>query len=145
MDGLEQGRSGFLSFMDELPEERLSFSYGPGKWTLAEVLVHIMDTERVFQYRALRFARNDRTDLPGFDQDAFVPNSNASKRSLGDLRQEFVAVRDSSIALFRSFDRETLDRMGIANGLPMGVGAMGFIISGHQAHHLKIIGQRYLV
>lgn len=144
MDGLEQGRTGFLSFMDDLPLERLSFSYGAGKWTLAEVLVHIMDTERVFQYRALRFARNDKTDLPGFDQDSYVPQSNASKRSLGDLRQEYTSVRDSSITLFRSFDRETLDRMGVANGNPMGVGALGFIISGHQAHHLRIIGERYL-
>ncbi len=144
MAGLEQGRSEFLSFLDTLPRERLSFSYGPGKWTLAEALVHITDTERIFQYRALRFARNDRTDLPGFDQDAFVPHSNATKRSLGDLRQEYTAVRDSSIALFRTFDRETLDRVGIANGLPMGVGAMGFIICGHQAHHLRIITERYL-
>lgn len=144
MEGLEGGRAEFLSFLDGVPPPKLSHAYAPGKWTLAEVLVHIMDTERIFQYRALRFARNDRTDLPGFDQDAYVPNSNANKRVLGDIKQEYGVVRDSSIALFRSFDRETLDRMGHANGLSMGVGALGFIICGHQAHHLGIIRERYL-
>src|SRR5690606_10659382 len=144
LDGLEKGRAEFLSFLDGVPPNKLSHAYALGKWTLAEVLVHIMDTERVFQYRALCFARNDSTELPGFDQDAYVPNSHANTRGLEDIKLEYKAVRDSSITLFRSFDRETLGRIGKANGLSMGVGALGFIISGHQAHHVGILRQRYL-
>lgn len=144
MDGLEQGKTDFLSFLEGLPPSRLSHAYALGKWTLAEVLVHILDTERVFQYRALRFARRDRTDLPGFDQNAYVPNSKAAKRKLPDIKAEFSAIRDSSILLFQSLDREDLSQMGMANGLSMGVAAMGFIICGHQAHHQKIIRERYL-
>lgn len=144
LEGLHRGRGDFLSLLPGIPPERLSHSYAEGKWTLAEVLVHIMDTERVFQYRALRFARNDGTELAGFDQDAYVPHSGASKRSLGDIGREYASVRDASISLFGSLDRETLGKMGVANGLPMGVGALGFIISGHQAHHLGILRERYL-
>lgn len=141
---LEKGRTDFLAFLDAVPVQRLSYAYAPEKWTLAEVLVHIMDTERIFHYRALRIARSDLTDLPGFDQDAYVPHSRAMGRKLGDIRQEYASVRDATISLFKSFDRETLDRMGRVNGHPTGVGAIGFIICGHQAHHLGIIGERYL-
>ena len=142
---LEQGKNNFLSLVEHIPDEKLPFAYAEGKWSLAEALVHIIDTERIFQYRALRFARNDKTDLPGFEQDDYVPNSNAGNRTKTDLMEEYAAVRDSTITLFRSFDQEMLKRVGKANGFPMSVRAMGFIISGHQAHHIRMINERYLV
>lgn len=145
MDGLINGKKEFLSLLEKIPEGKLSFAYAEGKWTLAEAIVHIMDTERVFQYRALRFARNDKTDLPGFDQDGFVPYSNAAMRTMQDMVEEYKAVRDSTLTLFKSFDVEALKRKGVASGSPMSVRAMGFIISGHQAHHVRIIRERYLV
>ena len=145
MDVLVNGEEEFLSLMEQIPEDRLSFFYAEGKWTLAEVLMHILDAERIFQYRALRFARYDKADLPGFDQDLFVPYSNAGVRTIPDLMAEYKAVRDSTITLFRSFDEDVLKRKGVASGSPMSVGAMGFIICGHQAHHLRIIKERYLV
>ena len=122
----------------------MDFSYADGKWSVAEVLVHLMDAERVFQYRALRFARNDRTELKGFDQDAYVPESSANSRNKKDIEEEFVAIRKSSLKLFGSLGAEELSRSGKANGTSMSVRALGFVICGHQAHHFKIIKDRYL-
>jgi uncharacterized damage-inducible protein DinB len=144
MEELHHGKQLFLSLLDETPKEKLEYAYAEGKWTLAEVLLHIIDAERVFQYRALRFARNDKTPLPGFDQDVYVPHSNASKRTIEDIKEEYMAVRQSTILLFNSFDDEALQRLGVSSGSPLSVRATGFIISGHQAHHLKIIRERYL-
>lgn len=145
MNELGQGKKDFLSLMEHIPNERLHFAYAEGKWSLVEALVHMIDTERIFQYRALRFARNDKTDLPGFEQDNYVPNSNAGSRAKNDLMEEYTAVRDSTITLFKSFDEDMLKRVGKANGFPMSVRALGFIINGHQAHHIRIINERYLV
>ena len=145
MNELRQGKKDFLSLVQHLPDDKLRFAYAEGKWSLAEALVHMIDTERIFQYRALRFARNDKTDLPGFEQDDYVPNSNARSRTKNDLMEEYTAVRDSTITLFKSFDQDMLKRVGKANGFPMSVGALGFIINGHQAHHIRIINERYLV
>lgn len=144
LSGLKKSKEDFLSLLDQIPESKLGFAYAEGKWTLAEAIVHVIDTERVFQYRALRFARNDKTDLPGFDQDLYVPNSNASSRSLESLRNEYKAVRDSTLALFETMDKAALLRIGVASGSRMSVRAIGFIISGHQAHHARILKERYL-
>lgn len=144
MDELQKGKERFLSFLEKLPEDKLGHAYAEGKWTLAELVVHIIDAERVFQYRSLRFARNDKTPLPGFEQDDYVPQSNASKRTIKDLMEEYKVVRDSTILLFQSFDEEALKRVGVSSGSPLSTRATGFIISGHQAHHLKIITERYL-
>ena len=144
MGALESGRNEFLAMLEKAPDPKLGFAYAEGKWTLAELLLHVIDAERVFQYRALRFARNDKTPLPGFDQDEYVPMSNASSRTKQGLMEEYSAVRESSIILFKSFNAEVLKRVGVASGSKMSVRAMGFIISGHQAHHLKIIRERYL-
>ena len=141
---LKTGKSNFLSLFEKISEEELDFAYEEGKWTLAEAIVHTIDTERIFQYRALCIARNDKTPFPGFDQDAYVPYSNASNRTKKDLIEEYKAVRDSSISLFNSFDDESIKRIGTASGSKMSVRALGFIISGHQAHHIRIIEERYL-
>ena len=144
LDELRNGKQVLFSLLEEIPEEKLTYAYAEGKWTLAEALVHMLDTERIFQYRALCIARNDKSEFPGFDQDAYVPVSNANNRSKKDLIDEYVAVRDSSITLFASLDEEALKRVGVASGSKMSVRALGFITSGHQAHHVRILRERYL-
>lgn len=127
-----------------LPEEKLNYRYQEGKWTIKELVQHIIDAERVLSYRALRFSRNDATDLPGFDEDWYVDNSNGNDRSINDLLQEFTNVRNASINLFKSFNEEMFPLKGSINGSDMSVRALGFIIAGHQMHHLKMIKEKYL-
>lgn len=144
LEELENGKQAFVSLMKDIDDSTLNYAYADGKWTLAEVLMHIIDAERVFQYRALRFSRNDRTPLPGFDQNVFVSGSNASKKLKEEIIQEYETVRNATLDLFKSFSSDVLKRVGIASDSEMSVRAMGFIISGHQAHHLNIIRKRYL-
>lgn len=134
----------FPQFIASIPEEKLHYAYGPDKWTVAEVLLHIIDCERVFQYRALRFARNDKTPLPGFEQDDYIPYSGADQMTKEALVQHYQAVRQSTIALFSTFDDEALMRSGEASGVNMSVRAAGFCCCGHQKHHRNIIRDRYL-
>ena len=108
------------------------------------MLVHLIDTERIFCNRALRFARNDQTDLPGYNHDEYVPNSGANERTLNDISNEFNIVRQGTIALFNSFTPEMLERKGTANGNNLTVLAIGFVISGHEKHHVNILDERYL-
>lgn len=118
--------------------------YETGKWTVKDILQHLIDTERVMSYRAMRFARLDETELPGFDQDPYVPAANAARRAVPVLLEELKAVRISSIYLFESLTYDMLQHSGIANGNRISVAALGFIIAGHQYHHLGIIRERYL-
>ena len=134
----------FLETVKDLPEEKLVFRYDEGKWTIKELLQHLIDTERIMSYRALRFSRNDATELQGFDENWYVDNSNGNDRNFNDLLDEFTCTRRASISLFKSFTNEMLQLSGTANGSDMTVRALGFIISGHQIHHLKIIKERYL-
>lgn len=127
-----------------LPEEKLLYSYAPGKWTIKEILVHITDDERIYAYRALRFSRNDKTELPGFEQDDFIRHSNANKRELKSIMEEFEAVRKSTIALFDGLEDETLTLGGIADGKRTTVKALAYHIAGHELHHISIIRQKYL-
>jgi hypothetical protein len=106
--------------------------------------LHVIDAERVFQYRALRIARGDHTPLAGFDQDAYVPNSGAGKRSRESIIEEYRAVRQATISLFSTFDAEALNQRGTASKSEVNVAALGFIICGHQKHHRNIIRERYL-
>jgi uncharacterized damage-inducible protein DinB len=131
--------------MRNLPEEKHSFSYAAGKWTLKELIQHIIDTERIFCYRALCFARNDKTALPGFDQDIFVDYGNANQLNYFDLLDEMATLRKSSIQLFQSFSEEALLRIGVASENEMSVRALGYLFSGHQMHHLNIVKERYLL
>lgn len=118
--------------------------YAPGKWTGRDILQHLIDTERIMSYRALRFARNDQTTLPGFDEELFGQTANATRRSLTDLYDEYALVRQSSLALFRSFDDEMLQRTGICFSQTISVLAIGFVLVGHPMHHATIIQERYL-
>jgi len=134
----------FPEFIENIPDSKLGYAYDDEKWTVAEVLVHLIDTERIFQYRALRFSRGDMTPLPGFEQDDYVPESDTHRRSKESIVEEYRAVRKSTIALFTNFDRQTMQRTGVASDSKMSVAALGFIISGHQKHHRNVIRDRYL-
>ncbi|NND79146.1 MAG: DinB family protein [Maribacter sp.] len=144
LDILTSQLRNFPQFLESLPEDKLHYAYAEGKWTIAEALIHVLDTERVFQYRALRFMRGDKTPLPGFDQDTFVPNSNADKRSKESIIEEYKAIRRSTIALYSNRKMKTLHNIGTASDSPMSVAALGFIICGHQKHHRNVIRERYL-
>lgn len=142
---LRSQRDNFPQFIMSIPDEKLQYAYEEGKWTILEVLVHLLDSERVFQYRAMRFARMDQTPLPGFDQDTYVPHSMANSRTKEDIIREYKAVRESTILLFESFPEKVLKQTGTASNFKMSVGALGFICCGHQKHHRNIIRERYLV
>lgn len=144
LQNLQHSQQDFDSVMRNLPEEKHSFSYASGKWTLKELIQHIIDTERIFCYRALCFARNDKTALPGFDQDVFVDYGNANQLDYFDLLDEMATLRKSSIQLFQSFSKESLLRIGVASENEMSVRALGYLFAGHQIHHLNIVKERYL-
>lgn len=144
LECLNNGVVSFAEFMEQLPEDKLYYAYVENKWTVAEVLLHFIDTERIFAYRALRFARKDVTPLAGFEQDDYVPASNANKRNKQSILDEFITVRKATISLFQSFDESQLRTIGTASNLPMSVAALGFICCGHQNHHIKIILEKYL-
>lgn len=128
-----------------IPGDRADHRYAPGKWSIKEVLQHVIDSERVFSYRALRFARNDATELPGFDENLYAPNADAGRRDLKTIVDELNAVRASSLALFQSFTPEMFLRAGNANGNRISVRALGWVIAGHAVHHMNVIEQRYLL
>ena len=128
-----------ISRLEELGDE----VYAPGKWTIRQILIHLNDTERIFAYRALRFARGDTQSLVGMDQDVFVDGANLENRSVQDLFEEFKSIRNSSLSLFGSFDEQHWHREGVASGMPVSVGALGYMICGHVEHHLLIIKDRY--
>ena len=132
-----------LSFFRAVPAERAHFAYAPGKWTVSEVLAHLSDGERVFSYRALRFGRGDATELPGFDQEVWAPQSHANRRRWEDLLDEFRCVRAASLHLFRSFDGEDWRRGGVASGHPITVRALAWIVAGHELHHRRVLVERY--
>lgn len=117
--------------------------YAPGKWTVKEIIQHLVDSERVFNYRALRFARNDKTELPGYEENDYAVESNANIRSVEDLLNEFSNLRKSTIDLFSSFDEAMLMREGFCFSKNVSVLALGFIMAGHTLHHFNVIKEKY--
>jgi len=140
----KEGVDNMTNLIDTTTQQKINYSYGDGKWTLGEVLMHIIDAERIFQYRALRFARGDKTPLASFDQDTYVLASKGNQKNKDLMLKDFLAVRQATISLFESFDLEELSRVGIASDAKMSVRALGFLICGHQKHHLQILRERYL-
>ena len=132
------------NFVQNIPMDKYDYQYEVGKWTIKDILQHLIDCERIFNYRALRFARKDKTSLPGFDEDDFANAAEGSKRSIRDLLTELAIVRESTLCLFRAFSDEVLLQKGTASGSEMSVRALGFIIIGHQNHHQRIFEERYL-
>jgi uncharacterized damage-inducible protein DinB len=133
-------------FILSLPSEKLLYRYAPDKWSIKEILVHIVDDERIYAYRALRFARNERQGLVGFDQDEYARYSQADDRDLDNIFEEYDAVRAATIALFDGLPNDSLTRMGVGSGTAGSatVRAMAYHIAGHELHHLNIIKARYL-
>lgn len=143
-DALEYGTSQMIKLTNNIPPTKYDFAYAPGKWTVKEGLIHLIDTERIFAYRALRFARGDKQELPGFDQDEYVPKSKGHQRSFSAIMKEYKSVRQASISLYKSFDEEMLSQAGTASGNPFSVRALGYIIAGHEIHHRNLLKERYL-
>ena len=134
----------FIKFIQNIPMDKFDFRYAQGKWCIKEIIQHLIDSERIFAYRALRFARKDLTPLPGFDENDYVANSNSSKRNLQELLSEMAVVRQATLSLFKSFSEEDLLQIGTASDNLMSVRALGFVIIGHQNHHQRIYAARYL-
>lgn len=126
-----------------IPEEKATYSYAPNKWTIQQLLGHCIDTERIFQYRALRFAREQQADCKGFNEDAFAAQNACVHRSIASLIAEFKVVRQSSILFFESLSDSELNKQGLADGKAMNVRACGLIMSGHVLHHLAVLQERY--
>lgn len=133
-----------LELVHFIKEEKADYRYAEGKWSVREVLCHIIDAERIFTYRALRFARNDKTDLSPFEENDYATQANASGRSLKKIADEMAHLRVSTIDMFDGFTPEMLTRKGTANKNELSVVALGFIIAGHETHHRKILMERYL-
>jgi uncharacterized damage-inducible protein DinB len=144
VEELEISVHNLIRFIQNIPMDKHDYRYAEGKWTIKDILQHLIDAERVFAYRALRFSRNDATDLPGYDQDLYVDNAHANKRHMKDLLTELSTVRHSTMQLFGSFSEEQLLKSGIASGYNVSVRALGFMIIGHQNHHMKVFRERYL-
>lgn len=148
MDMLEALRTSaqkLQTLLASIPEEKGTFRYQPEKWSIKELLVHVMDAERIFAYRALRFARKDATPLAGFDENTYVPESNAHSRTLTELGAEAARLRATTIDLFAGFTPEMLGRQGSANQSVISVVNLGYVVAGHEMHHMSILRERYLV
>ena len=134
----------FIRFVQNIPMDKFDYRYAEGKWTIKDIIQHIIDAERIFSYRALRISRNDQTPLPGFEENSYVMQTNANARSIQQLLTEMAALRQSTLLLFKSFTLEQLQLIGTASDNPISVRAIGFIMIGHQKHHQTIFQERYL-
>ena len=141
---LEHQIESFTTLLKGIPLEKSGFSYAEGKWTIVELLGHILDTERIMAYRALRIARNDSTPLPGFEENDYVANAHFADRSLDSMREEFEHLRKANLFLIKSFNETDFSRVGISNDKPISVKALVFIMAGHLNHHIRILKERYL-
>ena len=143
-EALDVGLENTLKFYGEIPQDKWCYAYASGKWTILEVLQHVIDTERIFAYRALCIGRGDQTPLPGFEQDDYILPAQANARSLIKMLEEFEAVRSATLYLFKSFGEKALAHKGMASDSNLTARAAGFIICGHDMHHANIVQQRYL-
>jgi hypothetical protein len=144
LDALKFSNKETLLMVQGIAEAKGEYRYAPGKWTIKELLCHMMDAERIFAYRALRFARKDQTPLSGFEENDYAPEANAHSRSIVVLAGEMERLRQVSIDLYHSFTPEMLNRTGTANQTALSVLSLGYIIAGHESHHRKILRERYL-
>lgn len=133
-----------LALVGSIPESQAGHRYAEGKWSIREWMGHLIDGERIFAYRALRFSRKDSTNLPGFDEDAFVASSGFEQCRLEDLLEEFQLTRQSNLRMFRNMTPEMLEIRGTANNNPMSVRALACVMAGHVRHHLDVLKERYL-
>ncbi|MEJ5055221.1 DinB family protein [Sphingobacterium sp. MYb382] len=144
LDVLNEQLESFPEFIKSIPDDKGAYTYAEGKWTIKEVLCHILDTERVMAYRALRFSRNDMTELEAFEQDEFVQNARHNERSFDSIIQEFIHLRKANLLFFESLNDNELERKGMASGRLITVKAFLYVIAGHLTHHRIILKERYL-
>ncbi|WP_299155215.1 DinB family protein [uncultured Christiangramia sp.] len=141
---LKSNTSEFLQLLENIPEDKWDYRYAEGKWTLKEMIQHIIDTERIFQFRALAIARNEPQPLPGFDHDIYVLNSRSEYRAVPDLIKEYKIVREAGIILFESMTIDMLKLGGVMNDINASPRALGFMMVGHAMHHIEVIKEKYL-
>ena len=140
----QEQKETLATLLEQLSDPKLMYRYAEGKWSVKDVAQHIIDSERIFCYRALSIARNETRDLPGFEENDYARIANADARSGKELADDFRSIRVASIALFKSFDDTTLDKKGVANNQPVSVRALGYLIGGHDLHPRAVIQERYL-
>lgn len=141
---LARQNEGTLALLRSLSESQGGFRYAPGKWSIKELVAHLSDAERIFAYRALRFARADETPLPGFEENDYVRNGSFDSFHLADIVTGFESVRRSTVSLFRLMTRDATTRRGKANNAEISVRALAYVIAGHELHHMNILRTRYL-
>jgi uncharacterized damage-inducible protein DinB len=144
LDALQQSNKQLVTLLSKVPEDMGEYRYEKGKWSIKELVCHMMDAERIFAYRALRFARNDSTELAAFEENDYAPQANAHARTLKQLIAEGETLRKTTIDLFSSFTPEMLQRKGTANKNVVSVINIGYIIAGHETHHRNVLNERYL-
>jgi hypothetical protein len=142
---LRSGGRELIEALERIPESRGGHRYAPDKWTIREVIGHLIDAERIFGYRALRFARADQTPVPGFDENEYVKSAGSDARTIADLARELAVVRESSALMFESLPEDAWLRTGIANGNAISVRAIAYVVAGHPRHHLRILRERYSI
>lgn len=141
---LRDNQKRIIKFLKGIPKDKREHRYAEGKWTPKEIVLHLLDAERVFAYRALRFSRGDQTELPGYDHDNYVKPARAEKRKWKSIIAEYDAVRNATLALFENLPKRALDQSGVSNGASQTVRAIGYIIAGHEIHHMRVIQEKYL-
>ncbi len=144
MDAVNKYSKVLGDFYNHLPEEKGEYRYATGKWTVKELLLHIVDAERIFSYRMLRIARKDKTPLASFDEDSYAANSEAGNRSFASIKEEFLAVRKATDLLLTTLSEEQLSQVGISSNLAITVNALAYITFGHMLHHKNVLEERYL-
>jgi hypothetical protein len=142
--GLTNQTEELIHFFTSIPVFKHEFRYMEGKWTVKDIILHLIDAERILSYRALRIARNDKTALPGFEENDYVISARANERVFESLLAEYKTVRQATISLFESFSKEDLQQLGLASNNSVSVRGIGYIILGHELHHKQIILERYL-
>jgi uncharacterized damage-inducible protein DinB len=143
-EAMQKYSSSLLAFVKSIPANKVDYRYAEGKWTVKDLMQHVIDAERIFAYRALRVARHDQTPLPGFDENSYAAAAKAENRWWESLLNEFEVVRRSTDLLLESFSEEDLQQRGTTSNSPNTVNAIGFVIFGHLLHHKKILEERYL-
>ena len=142
---VQQYNERIIEAWNAIPTEKINFAYAPDKWTIKQMLQHVIDTERIFAYRALAIARKEPAALLGFDENEYAKNATASHRNWKEMIAEWKILRLSTNILFGSFTEEDLKQKGTASNLPISVNALGFIIFGHALHHLHVLKERYSI
>jgi uncharacterized damage-inducible protein DinB len=141
---LEKNRESTVSLLRNLPKERISYRYAPGKWSIPEIIVHIIDSERIFSYRMLCFSRGEKASLPGYEENDYAAESEASARPIESIIEEYTHVRNATISLLKSFSEKQFLRKGRANNNDSSVQIMAYMLAGHEIHHMNVIKEKYI-